>query len=152
MKKFTRFTRKIRRAEESFSKAYFWLVSLVGIAVVLIINLKVVPALIEFVAPAEAEKIKSRIPQATAGFLGFVFLFNAFFWLQAKVWEQERRQAQENLDTNPNDPLAQEELAMLDADIKTFLGRMEFFLVLVLGLTVVWLLYNVFAPLYGLVL
>ena len=146
-----KFTRQVDKIEESFSKGYFTLVSLVEVAVILIINFKVMPAMIDvIVSPEEMLKIKSRIPKMSIGFLVFVLLFNALFWLRAKVWRKERKQAQENLSMNPNDPVAQKELAKIDVEVKTFLSRMEFFLVLGSGLAVFWLLYNILGPIYGL--
>jgi hypothetical protein len=145
-----KFTTKISRTEEMFSKAYFGLVSFVGVIVVLIVNFKVMPALIDFVTvPEKVEKIKNRLPRTTAGFLVFIFLLNIFFWWRAKNLGQKRKQSQKALEINPADSSARKELTKTETEIKDFLSRMEFILLIASGLTITWMLLNVFAPIYG---
>lgn len=149
------FEKKIGRVETKASKWYMLFVSFIAMLVLLIINFRIVPSMIELVkemAPVNGEKIKSQISKVMTGFSIFAMLSNLLVWVMVSELEKRKKAIRETLEINPNDLAIQKEMEEIENEISDFLAKAETILVIVIGLIISWAILTVIIPLYGFVM
>lgn len=144
----------MNRAQKSSLKIYPIIMSLTGVAVVLIVNFVVLPKLVEgitAISPLQAKEMRIQVRRATLGFFILIFLLYFCLWKIGNKLKEERKKAQEILRINPTDPIAQKKIKEIERKGELYLTIMEPIFIILLGVMVAWMISTILAPIYGLV-
>ena len=126
--------------------------SIIGIGL-LVINFRILPALLKIVEmyPAQAEAMRARFFQTTIGALIFIFLVNFYFWNLNMKFNKEEREIQNNLKVNPNDPFLQERLNQIETRRQRNSALIEPIFMLALGAIISFITFTFVGPILSLI-
>ena len=125
---------------------------IIGIGL-LVINFRILPALLKIVEmyPAQAEAMRARFFQTTIGALIFIFLINFYFWNLNMKFNKEEREIQNNLKVNPNDPFFQERLNQIETRRQRNSALIEPIFMLALGAIISFIAFTFVGPILSLI-
>lgn len=143
----------LKESKKSSFKTYLIVMSLFLVAVVLIMNLMVLPKIIKILAETssiQTEVIKQRFFNITTGSLIFIFLMNFYFLKIEKQLDQEEKEAQNIIKIDLNNPTAQEKLKLIEKKRNRYASLLDPIFRIIIGLTIGLITYTLLTPIYSL--
>lgn len=141
------------KPDKTSLKIYFLIVSVAFIMLILVINFEILPTITKAMNEISSEEtldVENKFYASVIGFLIFLFLINASFWLIDGELTRQEREIRNNLNISPDDPILKYELKKIEKKRKLFFPVIELIFFIGGGIVIGLFIYYIVFPIYRL--